>query len=123
MSHSETTATPLVRDLTDQAGTESAPHVLVAGQDERSCARRRVQLRESGYLVTIARTSFAAIVKACCHLPDLVVLDGSLGRTEVQETARLLATCPVTAHIPVVQIGAGRRVPQRVLTQLQRAAV
>jgi CheY-like chemotaxis protein len=123
MSDSQTTATPVVHELTDQAATDSARHVLVAAQNERSCARRRLQLRESGYLVTIARTSFETIVKACCHLPELVVLDDSLGRTEVEETARLLATCPVTSHIPVVRLGSGRRLPQRVLTRLQRVAV
>ena len=89
--------------------------ILVADQDELSRDRRRTQLHGSGYLVSVARTGFEAIVKACCQLPDLVVLDASLGEIEVAETARLLATCPVTAHIPVVRLGAGRRLLERVL--------
>ncbi len=96
----------------------SAPlprRVLVANRDEQSRDRRRSQLHGSGYLVSVARTGFEAIVKACCQLPDLVLLDASLGDTEVAETARLLAGCPATAHIPVVRLGAGRRLLERVL--------
>lgn len=123
MSDSHSTATPAVHDVTPRADTALPRHVLVADMNDRSRARRRSQLHESGYLVTLARTSFEAIVKACCQMPDLVVLDDSLGNIEVEETARLLATCPATAHIPVLRLGTGRRLPQRVLTRLQRAAV
>lgn len=122
MSDSQTTAAPVVDVVSKPAVTDLPRHVLVADPDERSRARRHSQLRDSGYLVTLARTGFETIVKACCHMPDLVVLDASLGDVEVQETARLLATCPVTAHIPVVRLGARRKVPQRLLVQLQHAA-
>jgi CheY-like chemotaxis protein len=123
MSDSQTTTSPTVHDVTDRTSTELRRHVLVADARKRSRDALRVRLRGSGYHVTVARTGFETIVKTCCQMPDLVLLDESLGDTEIAETSRLLATCPVTAHIPVVRLGAGRRVPQRVLTRLQRAAL
>ena len=123
MSDSPTTTTPVVHPVTAHAPTEMQRHILIADPNEQSRDRRRSKLRESGYDVTVARTGFEAIVKASCHVPDLVLLDGALGDIEVSETARLLATCPVTAHIPVVRLGTGRRLLQRVLTHLRRVAV
>ena len=121
MSESQTTAETTVHDVTSAPTTAGHPHILVADPNERTRDRRGSELRGSGYHVTLARTAFEAIVKACCHLPDLVVIDASLGDTEVKETTRLLATCPVTAHTPVVRLASGRRVTERVLTRLQRA--
>lgn len=123
MSDFRTTATPAVDDVTPYAASDTPRHLLIADPDTRSRDHRRTQLRGSGYHVTVARTGFETVVKACCHMPDMVLLDESLGESEVAETTRLLATCPVTAHIPVVRLGTGRRLPQRVLTRLQRAAV
>ena len=54
--------------------------------------------------------------------PDLILIDDSLADIEAAETGRLITTCPVTAHIPIVRIAAGRRVPPRVFTRLRRAA-
>ena len=59
--------------------------------------------------------SFEAIVKASCHVPDFILLDGLLGELDVADTLRLLGTCPVTAHIPIFRLSPGRRVPRRVL--------
>jgi CheY-like chemotaxis protein len=87
------------------------PLVLVADADAASRLRRTRQLQQRGFRVTVARTPFEAIVKACCHLPDLIVVDASLGKPGAQETTDLLATCPATAHIPVVQMARGRRLP------------
>jgi CheY-like chemotaxis protein len=121
MSQSTTPAVPAVQHPTSDRAAAPA-HILLADGDERSRDHRGSQLRSSGYQVSAARTGFEAIVKACCHLPDLIVLDDSLGENELRETARLLATCPVTAHIPVVRIAAGNRIPRRVLTWRHRAA-
>ncbi|HMC77786.1 MAG TPA: hypothetical protein VKH34_11660 [Vicinamibacterales bacterium] len=63
----------------------------------------------------MARTAFEAIVKASCHLPDLIFVDASLGDTGAQETSDLLSTCPATAHIPIVRLTPGARLPRRVL--------
>jgi CheY-like chemotaxis protein len=123
MSDSPTTTTPVVHPVTGHAQPDIQGHILIADPNEQSRDRRRSKLRDFGYNVTVARTSFETIVKACCHVPDLVLLDGALGDIEVAETARLLATCPVTAHIPVVRLGTGRRLLQRVLTHLRRVAV
>ena len=98
----------------------SAPHVLVADGNATTRHARETQLRDAGFRVSLARTGFEAIVKASCHVPDLILLDSSLGDLEAAETTRLLGTCPVTAHIPIIQLTRGRRVPRRVLNDLRR---
>jgi CheY-like chemotaxis protein len=97
-------------------------HVLVADGNADSRERREVQLREAGFLVSVARTGFEAIVKATCRVPDLILIDDSLSDIEAAETRRLITTCPVTAHIPIVKLAAGRLVPPRVFARLRRAA-
>jgi CheY-like chemotaxis protein len=99
------------------------PHVLIADGDSTSRIDRETQLRAAGFRVSAARTGFEAIVKASCHVPDLILLDDSLTDIEAADTGRLLATCPVTAHIPVVRLARGRRVPRRLLTDIRRLAV
>ena len=96
------------------------PQVLVADADQGSRQEREHQLRTAGARVLTARTGFEAIVKASCHMPDLIVLDASLGDLEVSETARLLTICPVTAQTPVLFLRTGRRVPPKVLSGLRR---
>ena len=96
------------------------PHVLVADADASSRQEREQHLRAAGARVLTARTGFEAIVKASCQMPDLIVLDESLGEMEVAETARLLTICPVTAQTPVLCLRARRRVPLRVLAGLRR---
>jgi len=102
---------------------EPVTHVLVAVLDEDARAARQAQLSRAGFRVSIARTGFETIVKASCHLPDLIVLDASLGREEIAETSRLLATCPTTARIPVVRVATRRSLPRRILAQLPAAAL
>ena len=63
-----------------------------------------------------ARTSFEAIVKASCHMPDLIVVDASLA-DGADEASDLLSTCPATAHIPIVRLRGGRRLPSRLDTR------
>ena len=97
------------------------PHVLVAACDAGVREQRERQLAASGLRVRLARTGFEAIVKASCHLPSLILLDASLGSEEVEETSRLLATCPSTAHIPVICLTPRRRVPRRMIENLAAA--
>jgi CheY-like chemotaxis protein len=97
--------------------------VLVADADPTSRQEREQHLRSAGVRVVSARTGFEAIVKASCQMPDLIVLDESLGENEVAETARLLTICPVTAQTPVICLRSGRRVPLRVLAGLRRQTV
>ena len=113
---------PAVRTSIDETGTAGAGHVLVADGDARSRDRRQSQLLAAGFRVSLARTGFEAIVKASCEVPDLILIDEALADIEAAETGRLITTCPVTAHIPIVTIPAGRRVPPRVFTRLRRAA-
>jgi PleD family two-component response regulator len=98
-------------------------HVLIADCDEMSRRLREAQLRTAGFRVSVARTGFEAIVKASCHMPDVILLDDSLNDMGATETGRLITTCPVTSHIPVVHLAPGRPLPRRVLTIARRAAV
>lgn len=96
-------------------GQDVIPFVLIADANPDSCARRLRQLEARGFRVAIARTPFEAIVKASCHLPDLILVDASL-EDGADEATDLLSTCPATAHIPIVRLRGGRRLPRRVVS-------
>jgi CheY-like chemotaxis protein len=95
-------------------------HVLLADANTRTLAARAEQLLAAGLRVSMARTSFEAIVKATCSVPDLILLDGSLAGIDAAETGQMLTICPVTSHIPIVRLTPGRKVPQRVLAAARR---
>jgi ActR/RegA family two-component response regulator len=88
------------------------PLVLVADANPDSLTRRTRQLEARGFRVEVARTSFEAIVKASCHMPAFIVVDASLA-AGAAEASDLLSTCPATAHIPIVRLRGGRRLPSR----------
>jgi len=92
------------------------PLVLVADADSESRARRTQQLEARGFRVAVARTPFETIVKASCHLPDLILVDASL-EGGADEAVDLLSTCPATAHIPIVRLRVGRRLPRRLVVE------
>ena len=96
-----------------KASSVSLPLVLVADADAASRSRRTRQLEHRGFRVAVSRTLFETVVKASCHLPDLIVVGASLGEAVVRETTELLSLCPATAHIPVVQLSRGARIPNR----------
>ena len=96
------------------------PLVLVADANPLSRVRRSRQLETRGFRVSVARTGFEAIVKASCQLPDFILMDESLGTEDVEDTTTLLTTCPATAHIPIVRLGPGRRLPVRMLSSVVR---
>jgi CheY-like chemotaxis protein len=99
-----------------------APLVLIADGDGASRGLREAQLLAAGLRVSVARTGFEAIVKASCQVPDVILLADSLNDLEAIETGRLLSTCPMTSHIPIVRLLRGGRLPQRILTRLRRVA-
>ena len=92
------------------------PLVLIADADAVSRRRRTQLMTRRGFRVTVARTPFEAIVKASCNLPDVILVDASLGESGAEETSDLLSTCPATAHIPIVRLTPGRRLPTRLTT-------
>lgn len=114
------TETPVSITLPPRATAASSPLVLIADADPVSRLRRLRQLETRGFRVSLARTGFEAIVKASCHLPDVILVDESLGDDNVAGTTELLATCPATSHIPVVRLGPGRRLPTRMLSTVVR---
>jgi CheY-like chemotaxis protein len=97
-------------------------HVLIADGDSTSRESREAQLRAAGCDVSVARTGFEAIVKASCQVPDLILLDESLPDIDAPETERLITTCPVTSHIPIISVASGRQLPRRVISLLRRNA-
>ena len=101
---------------------DHARHILIADANPTSREIRETQLRTAGFRVSVARTGFEAIVKASCYLPDVILLDDSLGDLLAADTGQLLTGCPATSHIPVVCLTRGRKVPQRILTRLLNAA-
>ena len=109
------TAAPEANVIPPAAAAIAVPLVLVADADPTSRTRRTRQLEERGFRVAAARTPFEAIVKASCHLPDLILVDASFGDSGVDETTELLSACPATAHIPIVRLSRGRRLLSRVL--------
>ena len=102
-------------ETTATAASIALPLVLIADADPASRTRRAQQLTRRGFRVAVARTGFEAIVKASCNLPDLILVDASLGDAGAQDTSDLLATCPATAHIPIVRLTPGRRLPARLV--------
>jgi response regulator RpfG family c-di-GMP phosphodiesterase len=97
-------------------------HVLIADGNDMSRQVRKAQLQTAGCRVSVARTGFEAIVKASCHMPDVILLDEALSDIGASDTGRLITTCPVTSHIPVVRLHPGRPLPKRVLTIVKQAA-
>jgi CheY-like chemotaxis protein len=120
MSELQTSDGAVVGGLTTGASRFGASHILIADSNDESRDRREMQLRDAGFRVSVARTGFEAIVKASYHVPDLILIDDSLTDIEAAETRRLLTTCPMTEHIPVIRLPAGRRVPQRVFSAMRR---
>lgn len=109
------------RASTVRLGKTHAPvHVLVADANPASRADREQQLLAAGVRVSVARTAFEAIVKACCLTPDLILLDSALSDIDASETSQLLALCPMTAQIPVLRLSSGRRLSQRLVTGMRR---
>lgn len=104
-------ATPLSRSDTvlctenvEGHGEPVARVLLVASDPHRldMCART---LEAAGIRTTTARTGFEAIVKACWHLPEIIVMQDRLSNTEGVDgdvAAQMIRVCPATAHIPVV---------------------
>ena len=120
MSRFETNSGDMTAPMLDVSARLGAGHVLIADPNQETRERRQSQLREAGFRVSIARTGFEAIVKACCQVPDWILIDASLTGLEAVETGRLITTCPVTAHIPVIQLSAGQRLPQRIFAKMRR---
>jgi CheY-like chemotaxis protein len=117
-----TTQTPPVVARPPALERGIAPLVLMADGDAVSRDVREAQLRTAGFRVAVARTGFEAIVKASCHVPDVILLDESVTGIDAVETIRMLRTCPTTTHIPIVRLFRGRRLAQRTLHRLRRVA-
>ena len=123
MSEILTSDMPSVRrSTTDPIEGAAGVHVLVADAEGSTRSARAQQLLAAGHRVSIARTAFEALVKATCHLPDIILLDLSLPDIATHDTIRFLSTCPVTAHIPVSRLSPGRSVSRRLMGELRRRA-
>jgi CheY-like chemotaxis protein len=105
------------------AGGELSPtHVLIVDGNTLSREDRLAELRATGLRVSSARTGFEAIVKASCQVPDVILIEESLPDMEASEAGRLITTCPVTAHIPVIPLDGGGALPARLLSILRHGS-
>src|SRR5688572_2791543 len=120
MPHTLATPRPTSRPAPIPMERVTGVHVLVADADGSTRAVREQQLLSAGHRVSVARTAFEAIVKATCHVPDMILLDSSLNDIAASETVSFLGNCPVTSHIPIVRLTRGRAVSQRLLGELRR---
>lgn len=111
-----------VRRPTGSLDELSPAHVLIVDGNTASREDRLAELRASGLKVSSARTGFEAIVKASCQVPDVILIDESLPDMEAAEAGRLITTCPVTAHIPVIPLDGGGSLPPRLIAVLARSA-
>jgi CheY-like chemotaxis protein len=100
----------------------SPAHVLIVDGNSSSREDRLAELRATGARVSAARTGFEAIVKASCHVPDVILIDESLPDMEASEAGRMITTCPVTAHIPVIPLDGTGALPARLLALLARGS-
>lgn len=96
--------TVLRPDNVEDHGGPVARVLLVASDPRRldACART---LEAAGIPTTTARTGFEAIVKACWHLPEVIVMQERLMADEGVDgtvAAQMIRVCPATAHIPIV---------------------
>ena len=99
----------------------SPAHVLIVDGNAVSREDRLAALRATGLRVSSARTGFEAIVKASCQVPDVILIDESLPDMDAAEAGRLITTCPVTAHIPVIPLDADGTLPPRLLSLLRQS--
>ncbi|HET7220384.1 MAG TPA: hypothetical protein VFJ02_20155 [Vicinamibacterales bacterium] len=121
LARSASSSSSAAATVTSAARTTTATlHVLIADANAATLAVRAQQLTAAGLRVSMAHSSFEAIVKASCFLPDVILLDGSLSGLDAATTSELLTTCPATAHIPVFRLAPGRKVPQRVMSAAMR---
>lgn len=105
---------------TPSMGELSPAHVLIVDGNTNSREDRLAELRATGLRVSSARTGFEAIVKASCQMPDVILIDESLPDMEAAEAGRLITTCPVTAHIPVIEFDGAGALPPRLLAMLRQ---
>ena len=70
------------------APAAQALHVLIADANARTRATRVEQLLAAGLRVSMARTSFEAIVKATCTVPDVILLDLNMSVMDGETFAR-----------------------------------
>lgn len=79
--------------------------VLLVARDPQvleSCAKR---LEHAGIRTATAHTGFEAIVKACWHVPDVILMQDGINAWEGVDgsvAAQMIRVCPATAHIPIV---------------------
>ncbi len=91
-----------------EAHGESVARVLLVASDPQRLAACARTLEAAGIRTATARTGFEAIVKACWHLPEIIVMQERLMAEEGVDgtvAAQMIRVCPATAHIPVVDAG------------------
>jgi two-component system, OmpR family, response regulator MtrA len=84
----------------------SAPHVLLAEDDEDVRGLAELVLRREGFDVTAVADGQAALDAAAERTPAVAVLDVSMPRVDGLEAARRLRERPETSAIPIMLLTA-----------------
>jgi two-component system, OmpR family, response regulator MtrA len=84
----------------------SAPHVLLAEDDEDVRGLAELVLRREGFNVTAVADGQAALDAAAERTPEVAVLDVSMPRVDGLEGARRLRERPETSAIPIMLLTA-----------------
>jgi len=111
--------TAVVSGVLDATAATRPVSVLIVGSDPGvldACVRR---LESAGIRAASAQTGFEAIVKACWHLPDVIVMQRGLMSRDPDTgldgsvAAQLIRVCPATAHIPILDASAAEWLASR----------
>ncbi|WP_324673852.1 response regulator [Hymenobacter sp. GOD-10R] len=92
--------------LPDEAPSPAGPPHLLVVEDNDEVRQYLQQLFESEYAVTTAADGLEGLEKALAHLPDLIISDVMMPRSDGLELCQRLKQHPKTAHIPVLLLTA-----------------
>ncbi|MDO8729870.1 MAG: response regulator transcription factor [Candidatus Omnitrophota bacterium] len=91
-------------------------HKILLVEDEKNIAKVVLyNLEREGYQVITARDGEEGLAKARKELPDLVILDLMLPKTDGLEVCRQLKSDPKTARIPIIMLTAKTQEADRVV--------
>ncbi|OUJ76280.1 hybrid sensor histidine kinase/response regulator transcription factor [Hymenobacter crusticola] len=92
--------------LADEPPAPTGPPRLLVVEDNDEVRQYLQHLFEHEYDVTTAADGIEGLEKALAQLPDLIISDVMMPRSDGLELCQRLKSCPKTAHIPVVLLTA-----------------
>lgn len=80
------------------------PHILVVDDNVPDVRLLVEMLRREGYRISLAFDGERGYHRALAQLPDLILMDVSMPRTDGIVAGRLLKSDPATSHIPIIYL-------------------